>query len=115
MEHRWSPRKMISANTVISLRNLPILAGKCLNLSRGGMFVSTGKVYLPTNCNVDVELEYQQHHLRLPAVVVHHSRWGMGLMFENLQGSTQKLLQEFLNRPEMSAAAHGATKGTGLP
>lgn len=105
MEHRWSQRKSIRANAVIFCRNLPILCGQSCNISRGGLFVETGRTGLYENSLLEVELVYENYHLHLPAVLVHQSNEGIGLMFSDIQPATRNHLNNLLTpteRPRIS-------------
>ena len=86
MEHRLSLRTPLKINVAIYYNGLGLLRGRSLDVSRHGMFVSTGTMVLPLHAIVDVAfpLETGKHSEsppRTPAMVVRLANEGVGLMF----------------------------------
>lgn len=96
MEHRWSQRKKLTASTIIFVKKLPVLVGRCANISRGGIFICTGETTIHQNCSVELELNFQNRRLVVPAMLVHKSSEGIGLMFNEMKASTRSLLAKLL-------------------
>ena len=86
MEHRLSLRTPLTMNVAIYYNGLGLLRGRALDVSRHGMFVSTGPMVLPLHAIVDVAFPLQTGKgggtpQKTPAMVVRLSSDGMGLMF----------------------------------
>ena len=86
MEHRLSLRTPFTMNVAIYYNGLGLLRGRSLDVSRHGMFVSTGAMVLPLHAIVDVAFPIETSKRgvtpqRTPAMVVRLANEGVGLMF----------------------------------
>jgi len=98
MEHRCSVRKPIEFQLLLYKHGLPVQTGICRNLGLGGLFVETGGYGWRKNEYLEVEIiGYNgKPAMRLPAVVVHHSERGAGLMFDALSSEQRRILYGWL-------------------
>jgi hypothetical protein len=87
MEQRLSLRTPFAVNVAIYYKGLGLLRGRSLDVSRHGMFVTTGPMLLPTHTKVDVAFTLERGKSgpleRTTATVVRLNRDGVGLMFSN--------------------------------
>jgi hypothetical protein len=86
MEHRLSVRTPLTMDVAIYYNGLGLLRGRSLDVSRHGMFVTTGPMVLPLHAIVDVAFplesgKYGEPPQRTSAMVVRLANDGMGLMF----------------------------------
>ena len=85
MEHRWSVRKPHQCSVIVDCPRGGLAATQLRNIGIGGMFVETGKVDLPLNALVSVAFTLSRDDNRdefcLPALVVHRTDSGAGVMF----------------------------------
>lgn len=99
MEHRLSERRPITLDVLIFHQGLPIGRGRTRNIGREGMFIETKKKDFPEGTVLDMELDIDtdkgEQRIRLPALVIHRNREGMGLMFLTLVLEIQDTLQAF--------------------
>jgi hypothetical protein len=98
MEHRCSVRKPLTCQLVIYKHGIPVQSGIARNLGLGGVFIDTGKY--PWRKNEYVEIEFVSRNdcprMRLPAVVVHYSARGAGLMFDSISSEQALNLRTWL-------------------
>lgn len=106
MEHRWSLRKPVDIEIILRRQGVPPKRYKAQNISLEGVFVESGDDTWPEDTFLELDLPlygYQrdQYH-RIPVVVVHRSRTGMGLMFcvfdQPLFRTVEHLLYETASR-----------------
>jgi hypothetical protein len=81
MEHRWSIRKPHQCSVIVDCPRIGLAATQLRDIGIGGMFVETGKVDLPLNATINVAFALDQEEFCLPAMVVHRTQSGAGLMF----------------------------------
>ena len=98
MEHRCSVRKPIGFQLLLYKHGLPVQIGICRNLGLGGLFVEAGGYEWRKNEYLEVELMGYNGKpaMRLPAVVVHHSERGAGLMFDAVSSEQHRILRAWL-------------------
>ena len=98
MEHRCSVRKPIECQLLLYKHGLPVQTGFCRNLGLGGLFIEIGSCEWRKNEYLEVEIiGYNgKPSMRLPAVVVHHSERGAGLMFDAVSSEQHRILHGWL-------------------
>lgn len=105
MEHRWSERKSTDLNVLLYRQGHATIPGKLCNLGLEGMYIETGPRDLAEGMvlHVAFSLDGQtgRQHLRLPALVVHHSEQGVGMML--FRSMTTQLFERILQRPPRRA------------
>ncbi|WP_455201107.1 PilZ domain-containing protein [Kaarinaea lacus] len=94
MEHRCSVRLPIAMNVLLYHNNIPVVHCKTDDIGADGMFVKSGPLKYRTNTILKVEFrsgkgsESRSH--MITAMVVHHAKNGLGLMFPG--GSSEAML-----------------------
>jgi hypothetical protein len=89
-------------NVLLYHNNIPVVHCKTVNIGADGMFVRTGALRYGTNTMLKVEFkpgetqEVQSH--MIPAMVVHHSREGMGLMFAGGNSNAMQVWRDIVRR-----------------
>ena len=98
MEHRCSSRKPIEFQLLLYRQGLPVQNAVSRNLGLGGMFIDTGACAWRRNEYLEVEiLECNgKPGVRLPAVVVHYSMRGTGVVFDAISGEQRRTLRACL-------------------
>ena len=115
MEHRCSVRKPIEFQLLLYKHGLPVQSGISRNLGLGGMFINTGTYPWRKNEYLEVEILASDGNpgMRLPAVVVHHSERGAGLMFDAISNEQRRLLRGWLfGKGDEPPAVEVTTEGT---
>ena len=107
MEHRCSVRKPIELQLLMYRHGLPVQMGRCRNLGHGGLFIETRGYQWRKKDYLVVEIigKKGQPLVRLPAMVVHRSSRGAGLVFGTLSPEQGRCLRGWLfaSRDERSA------------
>ena len=109
-ELRKHPRKSFPKTVYFTSQN-QYYHGSIDNISRGGIFIETGTCKWRKNEYLEVEFIGCNGNgsIRLPAVVVHHSEQGVGLMFDAVTDEQRRVLRDLLfNRPEERPASTDA-------
>ena len=100
MEHRLSERVDIPVRILIYHNGVPVISSESRDLSLDGMFVGTGEIKYNKNTRIDVEFSVSDKastkRVRLPAIIVHQSKRGFGLMFTGMDRSGYKALQKLI-------------------
>jgi len=107
MEHRCSVRKSIGFQLLLYKHGLPVQSGTCINMGLGGMLVDTGDRQWRKNEYLEVEILGQAGNaaMRLPAVVVHQTPQGVGVMFDAVTSEQRRTLRAWLfGRAEQESA-----------
>jgi len=107
MEHRCSVRKSIGVQLLLYKHGLPVQSGTCINMGLGGMLVDTGDRQWRKNEYLEVEILGQagKAAMRLPAVVVHQTPQGVGVMFDAVTSEQRRTLRAWLfGREEQESA-----------
>ncbi len=106
MEHRCSVRKPFAFQLLLYKNGLPVQSGVSRNLGLGGAFVEAGSCEWRKNQRLEIEvLGCGKAGLRLPAVVVHQSEQGVGLMFDGLSSEQRRELRVLLFSNEKAEAS----------
>jgi hypothetical protein len=106
MEQRWSLRKPVTIEVQVSHKCHPVIRGRSMNISLEGMYIQTGIVILPIGSFIDVEFALMTgegwEQIRMPAVVVHRTGNGCGIVFHafnrNVFRSIERMLYTNNNR-----------------
>jgi hypothetical protein len=98
MEHRCSVRKPIEFQLMLYKHGLPVQSAVSRNLGLGGMLIDTGTTTWRKNEYLEVEFICADGSkgMRVPAVVVHHSGHGAGLMFDGIGSEQRRQLRAWL-------------------
>lgn len=97
MEHRCSVRKPFNLQLLIYKNGLPVQSGVSRNLGLGGVYVEVGGCEWRKHECLEIEfLDGGKGGMRLPAVVVHQSAQGVGLMFDGISGEQRRALRVLL-------------------
>jgi hypothetical protein len=98
MEHRCSVRRPIEFQVLLYKHGLPVQTGISRNLGMGGVFVEAAGYDWQKNEYLEVEVigANGKPLLRLPAVVVHYSGRGAGLMFDAVSTEQRRILRGWL-------------------
>ena len=98
MEHRCSVRKPIELQLLMYRHGLPVQMGFCRNLGLGGLFIETSGYQWRKKDYLEVEIIGAKGQAlgRLPAMVVHRSRRGAGLVFGTLSPEQHRCLRGWL-------------------
>jgi PilZ domain len=101
MEHRWSVRKPHQCSVIVDCPRGGLAAAQLHNIGVGGMFVDIGKLDLPLNALVTVAFalghDGSREEFCLPAMVVHRTDNGAGIMFLESEPDTLQILRRALN------------------
>lgn len=90
MEHRWNKRYPVTTEVKILHHAHAAVHGKTLDIGSNGMFIGAGPGLVVYRRNTMLDIEFvapASRHLkdsvryRLPAIVIHSSNEGMGIMF----------------------------------
>jgi len=99
IEHRWNPRFQIAIPVALNFKNGAYGHGVALDISAGGLFVKTAVRSWHGSC-VDVRITVMQadqsYPVRLPSLVVHRNRNGIGVMFLELDEQADRFVAELL-------------------
>jgi hypothetical protein len=109
MEHRWSPRRTIHRDAMLYFQGLPVMQATVCNIGLDGAYVETPDAGLPRGTALELEFELSDHspksRHRLPALVMHQSLEGMGLMFRNFQQNAFEDIHAYLFQDRRHDAA----------
>ena len=90
MNKRRNDRKQASLELVINYPALGLLRGKAVNISRDGMFIETMATSLCNHSNIELTLSLPDSSdvpAQIPAIIIHSSDNGIGIMFRNSEQS----------------------------
>jgi hypothetical protein len=100
MEHRYTQRKPIALDVVVSCARIGLVRGRTVNIGCGGMYVATDAVVMPLNAAVSVAFAPSAGArvacFQVPAMVVHQGPEGFGLMFDELDPACRRALRALL-------------------
>jgi hypothetical protein len=103
MEHRQGRRIAARTQVWLQFRDRAVTAATASNIGRGGMFVRTSQ-RPDANCCLEVLVELPDDRgetaVPVPAMVVHRSRHGVGLMFRELDPQAAKVVECLLRDVE---------------
>ena len=110
MEHRCSMRKPIEFQLLLYRQGLPVQNAASSNIGLGGMFIDTGACLWRKNEYLEVEILgcNGKPGVKLPAVVVQHSRQGTGVAFDAISSEQRRTLRARLydGSPENALQPH---------
>ncbi len=94
MEHRCSVRKRVEFQLLLYRQGLPGQSAVSRDLGQGGMFINTGACGWRKNEYLEIEFlgVGGQPELKLPAMVIHHSRRGTGVEFDTVSDEQRRIL-----------------------
>jgi hypothetical protein len=100
MEQRWSLRKPVTLEVQVSHKCYPVIRGRSRNISLEGLFIETGIVILPVGSSIDVEFALMTgeawEQIRMPAVVVHRTAQGSGIVFYTFNTKVFRSIERIL-------------------
>lgn len=85
IERRYCHRQPVHLDVSIRYRDQQPLPATARNLSQEGMLLSLGPAVFPRGTLLDLEFSHRGYKWRFPALVVHRSSRGMGVMFPDFQ------------------------------
>ncbi len=86
MNKRWNSRKPVQLDLVINYPAIGLLRGKASNISHDGMFIETAVASLSHYSDIEITLNMpslSEFPIQIPAIVIHNSGKGIGIMFRN--------------------------------
>ncbi len=90
VNRRYSKRHPVNFVLYIHYRDKRIFPAQAKNLSIHGMFIQTNSLTLPKGNLVDLEFSLSDTSWQIPAVVVHSSPAGLGVMFRKPQPALER-------------------------
>lgn len=97
MEHRYTERKPMALDVVVSCSSVGLVRGRALNIGSGGMFVETRCVLMPIHSPVTVcfqpDPEQPMVNHQAEGMVVHQKGNGFGIMFGELKPETRSAIR----------------------
>jgi hypothetical protein len=93
-ERRYSARHALDLPVYIRYRKRRFLGARARAISVGGMFLEVRSLTLPNGTLIDLEFSRLGKDWRVPAIVIHGSGRGLGVMFREPQPT---LFQEMLS------------------
>ena len=110
MNKRWNSRKPVQLDLVINYPAIGLLRGKATNISHDGMFIETAASSLSHYSDIEITLNLptvSDNPIQIPAIVIHNSGKGIGIMFRNSSSEHQNALangtgviQQLLNQQQ---------------
>jgi hypothetical protein len=85
VERRYSARHPVDFEVRIRFRRRRFLSARARDLSAEGLYLDVRNLTLPCGILIELELSHRGRDWLIPAVVIHASGSGIGLMFRNLQ------------------------------
>ena len=102
MEHRCSVRLPVAMNVLLYHNNIPVVHCKTSDISPDGMFVRSGPLKYRANTLLKVEFQDEGDAARkfhmLSAMVVHHAKNGLGLMFPGADAEAMLAWHDMVRR-----------------
>jgi hypothetical protein len=102
VERRCAARQAVELRVQIRYRRRRFLSALARDISPEGMYLAVRNLTLPSGTLIELELECSGEARIVPAVVVHHSGAGVGVMFRDPQ---PELFRELLQPSVLAAAA----------
>ena len=90
VNRRYSKRHPVNFVLYIIYRDKRIFPARAKNLCIDGMFIQTDSLTLPKGNLVDLEFSLSDNSWQIPAVVVHTSPEGLGVMFRKSQPALER-------------------------
>ena len=113
IEHRHRTRRASDIEVQILYRNRRFRSARGRNLSDQGMYLEVSNLTLPTGTLVVLEVRNMDREWRIPAIVVHQDKTGIGVMFRDTHPELPQASDASL-MPPMPHAAFDAQAGSGL-
>ena len=113
IEHRYRTRRASDIEVQIQYRNRRFRSARGRNLSDQGMYLEVSNLTLPTGTLVVLEVRDMDREWRIPAIVVHQDKTGIGVMFRDTHPELPQASDESL-MPPMPHVAFDAQAGSGL-
>ncbi len=109
MEHRCSVRLPVAMDVLLYHNNIPVVHCKTHDIGADGMFVDSGPLRYQTNTMLKVEFQtrkgnVQKSHM-LSAMVVHHAKNGLGLMFPGGNSDSMRVWRDLIRHEVIQNAA----------
>ncbi len=110
MENRWGARTKIFREVYVY--HLHQLVIRCIsgNISPAGIFIKSGASLYTKNTRLNVHFTLEGVHgarlFRIPAVVTHAARDGLGLMFMHDHAETPRTIKSLLCNMPIDAPKH---------
>lgn len=113
MNKRWNNRKPVELDLVINYPAIGLLRGKATNISYEGMFIETAVASLSYYSDIEITLNLpslSETPVQIPAIVIHNSGKGIGIMFRNYSSEQRKstvnnginMIQQLLNQQQQN-------------
>ncbi len=97
IERRYCNRQPVHLDVSIRYRDQYPLPATARNLSQEGMLLSLGPAVFPRGTLLDLEFSHRGCKWRFPALVVHRSSRGLGVMFPDFQPDLYRSLTAAAN------------------
>ncbi len=100
MNKRWNSRKSVDINLVINYPAIGLLRGKATNISHDGMFIETVVASLSHYSDIEITLNVpalSDTPIQIPAIIIHNSGKGFGVMFRNSAAEQEKFSDKGIN------------------
>lgn len=114
MEQRWSKRYPAEVDVTLYQYGLAVACCTARDVGIEGMFVAAGPLRYGTNTQLDVEFEVQWNRrfnrnkrFRLPVIVVHNAKGGLGLMIMKAETEARYAWQQMMTRAREQVKAAG--------
>ena len=100
MEHRYTNRKPLEIDVLVSCPRVGVIKGHTIDVSAGGMFVGSECVTVPRNAPVTVSFQPDEDRplvcFTARAMIIHQDEHGFGLMFDDLESECRHALLDLL-------------------
>jgi hypothetical protein len=85
VERRYGERFPVDFRVQIRYRKRRFLCARARDLSTDGLYLEVRNLTLPSGTLIELELDHRGKYRLIPAVVIHHSGPGVGIMFRDPQ------------------------------
>jgi hypothetical protein len=93
-------RKSVMFEVQVSYKCHPVVRGRSRNIGLEGLFIETGIVILPVGSCIEVEFALMAdalwEQIRMPAVVVHRTGDGCGIVFQAFKRKAFRSIERLL-------------------
>jgi hypothetical protein len=118
MEHRLGRRIPVRIPVWLRFPDGDVCAATAVDISRGGMFVRSPARPDRNSCLrliMKLPERLQESPVEIPAMVVHRSDGGFGLMFREIEGPVARMLDRLVLQSRPAPAARPAHAWPGVP
>ena len=102
MEHRYSKRMPVHISSWIHARAMDDFPARIKNIGYDGALIESESVVFPMGATVELEFmlnaDGRKNRFRLPAMVIHCSADGMGLMFRRHDLRSSPAIRELIRK-----------------